>query len=90
MSNILFVFWAMEFQEKLLLRFTDLSLLLTNETLDKILPYEARAEFCQVFRPFFGQWTFKKNCFCDLMTFNNRVCMTENSNLFMSYHRLKN
>ena len=24
MSNILFIFWAMEFQEKMLLRFTDL------------------------------------------------------------------
>ena len=27
----------------------------TNEILDKILPYEARAEFCQIFRLFFGQ-----------------------------------
>ena len=22
--------------------------------------YEARAEFCQIFHPFFGQWSFKK------------------------------
>ena len=34
-----------------------------NEILDKILPYEARAEFCQIFRSFFGQWSFKKNAF---------------------------
>ena len=27
---------------------------------DKILPYEARAEFCQIFRSFFGQWSLKK------------------------------
>ena len=41
-----------------------------NEILDKILPYEARAEFCQIFRSFFGQWSFKKKCFWDLLTFN--------------------
>ena len=29
----------------------------------KILPYEARAEFCQIFCSFFGQWSFKKNAF---------------------------
>ena len=29
--------------------------------LDKILPYEARPEFCQTFRPFFGQYNLKKN-----------------------------
>ena len=27
----------------------------TNEILDKILPYEARAKFCQIFRSLFGQ-----------------------------------
>ena len=32
----------------------------TNEILDKILPYEAMAEFCQIFHLFFGQWSFKK------------------------------
>ena len=42
-----------------------------NEILDKILPYEARAEFCQIFRSFFGQWIFKKKCFWDLLTFIN-------------------
>ena len=42
-----------------------------NEILDKILPYyEARAEFCQIFRSFFGQWSFTKKCFWDLLTFN--------------------
>ena len=25
--------------------------------------YEARAEFCQIFRSFWGQWSFKKNTF---------------------------
>mgnify|MGYP007048727740 CR=1 FL=1 len=42
----------------------------TNEILDKILIYEARAKFCQIFRSFFGQWSFKKNSFWDLLTFN--------------------
>ena len=42
-----------------------------NEILDKILPYEARAEFCQIFRSFFGQWSFKKKCFWDLLTFKD-------------------
>ena len=27
------------------------------------------AEFCQIFRSFFGQWSFKKKCFWDLQTF---------------------
>ena len=31
---------------------------------------EARAEICQKFRSLFGQWSFKKNCFWDLLTFN--------------------
>ena len=31
---------------------------------------EARAEFCQIFRLFFGQWSFKKKCFWDLQTFS--------------------
>ena len=34
-----------------------------NEILNKILLYEARAEFSQMFRSFFGQWSFKKNAF---------------------------
>ena len=34
-----------------------------NEILDKILPYEARAEFYQIFRSFLGQWSFKKDAF---------------------------
>ena len=42
----------------------------TNEIFDKILPYEARAEFCLIFRLFFGQWSFKKKMFRDLLTFN--------------------
>ena len=41
-----------------------------NEILEKILPYEARAEFCQIFCSFFGQWNFKKTCFWDLLTFS--------------------
>ena len=36
----------------------------TKEILDKFLPYEARAEFCQIFCSFFGQ------CFWDLLTFS--------------------
>ena len=36
----------------------------------QILPYEARAEFCLIFCSCFGQWTFKKNCFRDLLTFS--------------------
>ena len=32
----------------------------TDEILDKIQPYEARAEFCQIFCSFFGKWSFKK------------------------------
>ena len=33
--------------------------------------YEARAEFCQIFRSFFGQWRFKKKCFWDVLTFSD-------------------
>ena len=40
-----------------------------NEIFDKSLHYEVRAEFCQIFRSFFGQWCFKKKCFWDLLTF---------------------
>ena len=40
-----------------------------NEILDKILPYEARAEFCQIFCSLFGQWSFRKKCFWYLLTF---------------------
>ena len=35
----------------------------------KFCPMKARAEFCLIFRSFFGKWSFKKNCFWDLMTF---------------------
>ena len=37
----------------------------TNEqNIRQILPYEARAEFCQIFRSFFGQWKDgRKNAF---------------------------
>jgi hypothetical protein len=31
--------------------------------LEKILPNKARAEFCHIFRSFYGQWSFKKNAF---------------------------
>ena len=41
----------------------------TKTILDKILPDGARAEFGQIFRSFFGQWSFKKKCFWDLLTF---------------------
>ena len=37
-----------------------------SEILDKS---EARAEFCLLFRSFFGQASFKKKCFWDLLTF---------------------
>ena len=30
---------------------------------------DSRAKFCLIFRSFFGQWSFKKNCFWDLPTF---------------------
>ena len=40
-----------------------------DEILDKILPYEDKAECCQIFRLSFGQWSYKKKCFCDLLTF---------------------
>ena len=36
----------------------------------KILSYETRAEFCQLFRSFFRQWSFKTYCFWDLLTFS--------------------
>ena len=39
-----------------------------NEIFDKILPYEARAEFYQIFSLFFGKWSFKKKIFWDLLT----------------------
>ena len=42
------------------------------------MKYEARAEFCQIFRSFFGQWSFKKKCFWDLLTFSKGY---QNSNL---------
>ena len=40
-----------------------------NGILVKILPYEARTEFCQIFCLFFGQWSLKKKCFWHLLTF---------------------
>ena len=40
-----------------------------DEIFDKILPYKARAEFCQIFCLFFGQWSFKEKWFWDLLTF---------------------
>ena len=46
----------------------------TNIILDKILPYEARAEFWPKFRSFFRQWSFKKKCFWDLLTFTLLHC----------------
>ena len=48
----------------------------TNEILDKILPYEARAEFCLIFRVCFGQWSFKKKCFRDLPTFSTYIIIS--------------
>ena len=30
----------------------------------------SRAEFCLIFRSFFGQWSFKKKCVWDLLTFS--------------------
>ena len=34
-----------------------------NEILDKILPYEARAEFCQIFVHFLGNGVSRKKAF---------------------------
>ena len=34
-----------------------------NEIFDKILPYEARAEFCQIFRSFLGNGDLRKIAF---------------------------
>ena len=31
--------------------------------------HQIRAEFCRIFRLFFGQWNFQKKCFWDLLTF---------------------
>ena len=31
---------------------------------------EDKAEICQIFRSFFGQRSFKKKCFWDLLTFS--------------------
>ena len=42
-----------------------------NKILDIILPYEARAEFCLIFR-FLGQCNFKKKYFWGLLTFRLR------------------
>ena len=33
-----------------------------------------RAEFCLIFHLFFEQWSFKKNCFWDLLTFSKLTC----------------
>ena len=35
------------------------------------LSSDSRAEFCLIFRSFFGQWSFKKKCFWDLLTFSS-------------------
>ena len=51
-----------------------------NDMFDSILPYEARAEFSQIFRSFFGQWSFKKKFFWDLLTFNKRAALDFSSN----------
>ena len=48
--------------------------------LETILPKKG-TEFWLIFRSFFGQWSFKKNWFWDLLTFNN-----EDSLLFASCH----
>ena len=54
-----------------------------NEISDKILPYEARAEYCLIFHSFFGQWSFKKKCFLDLLTFtmymSRQICKIDAS-----------
>ena len=49
-----------------------------NEILDKILPYEARAEFFQIFCSFFGQWSFKKNAFKIYWPLVNEVFFSAN------------
>ena len=30
-------------------------------------------EFCLIFRSFFGQWSFKKSCFWDILTFSTHL-----------------
>ena len=46
----------------------------TNKILDKMLP--CRAGFCLIFRLFFGQWRFEKNCFWDLLTLIRMLIFT--------------
>ena len=43
-----------------------------DQILDKVLRYLHRPEFCLIFHLLFGQWSFKKKCSSDLMTFNGR------------------
>ena len=74
----------MEFQEKKrfwdLLTFAATSWKLQIWILDKILPYEARAEFYQIFRSYWEQWSFKKKCFLDLLTFAATSCKLQMEN----------
>jgi hypothetical protein len=49
---------------------TVISKIIAQSQVLKAKTYEARAEFCQIFRSFLGQWSFKENSFCNLLTFN--------------------
>ena len=40
-----------------------------SKNLTKFYPSFIGAEFCLIVRSFFGQWSFKKKCFWDLLTF---------------------
>ena len=53
-----------------------------NKILDKILLYEAMAEFSQIFCLFFGQWSFKKKYFWDSLTFSRNFLGTVKNILF--------
>ena len=72
------MFWL-----KLRLRNTDSADLFTKKVKPKI-SYEARAEFCQIFRSF-GQWSFEKKCFWYLLTFTDRQNITQLSAMFCLY-----
>ena len=55
----------------------------TNKLFDKILPYKGRAKFCQIFCPFFGQWSFNKKYLWDLLTFTHSIPTMFGLNFFV-------
>ena len=59
---------------------------LRNKMLDNILPYEAGAEIIQIFRSFFGQWSFKKKCFWDLLTLMVKSIKSQSFKIILNKH----